>query len=597
MKSTEYVLSDERIKQYNEEIVSQNGNIAVKGALFASILTFIVLSGFGWKSVNTIISLFYVFGTTFTVFFAEKFFGKKMKQIAEIVCILFLMATVPYQWFFAGGFYGIGNIWFLFAAIYALFGTSGKLRVTLLSVLTAELLSVVSATYLKPDLVNQLPDHDKRILSIVSIFIVGGYVLYVGVKQKLIADEAAIKIALMQDDLTAQNQELIAINEELVDMADRLKTANATQRHFTASMNHELRSPLNGIEGNLQILLRSGTLDSENQETVKNALVSSKAVLQTVNDLLDFSKLEEGKFEIIKRHFDLRDLLDNLLAIFTPVAKSKGLEFQIRIPRNTRVSLYADNVRIQQVLTNLLSNALKYTASGQVVLSVSTTTYHLNFRVRDTGQGMTPEEIKYLFDPFTRFNLQENIHIQGTGLGMNIVSNLLKEMKGSIDVTSQKNVGTTFMVSIPIMYFDKDIIFTTPREEKSEDVNVNVLEGLRILSVDDLKINRTILRGLLKKCNVDITDASSGQQAVAECYMNHFDVIIMDHMMPDMDGLEALDAIRANGNNMRTPVIMLTGNTGQEYADLYREHGACGHLEKPILYESLVEEIRKACGR
>lgn len=598
MNTPEYVMSDERIKQYNDEITTKNSDIAFKGAFIVSILIFITLSFFGWNNVSSIICLFYILGSGFTVFFAERIFGAKMKQYAQLFCFAFLMLTIPQQWFFFGGFYGVGNLWCIFAGIFIMFGTNGKLRYILLAITTAEVLIIISVTYLFPNLVNnELPKQEQRVLCMVSILIVGTYVLYVGIKQKEIADAAAIRIAMMQDDLTAQNEELAAINDELVDMADKLRTANATQRHFTASMNHELRSPLNGIEGSLQIMLNSGTLDTENCEMVKNALVSSKAMLQTVNDLLDFSKLEEGKFEIIKRHFDLRDTLDNLLAIFTPQASAKGLSFQIRIPRSTRVSMYADNVRIQQVLTNLLSNAVKYTKSGTVVLYVSTSSYHLNFRVSDTGQGMTQEEIKYLFDPFTRFNLKENVRIQGTGLGMNIVANLLKEMRGSIDVTSEKNVGTTFSVSIPIMYYDKDITYATPRAESNSETEPHVLDGLRILSVDDMKINRNIIRGMLKQCKVEITDADSGNAAIAECCRHKFDLIIMDHMMPGMDGLEALDEIRAGSNNSATPVIMLTGNTGQDYRNLYHEHGAYDYLEKPVLYETLVETIKKACGR
>jgi len=312
-----------------------------------------------------------------------------------------------------------------------------------------------------------------------------------------------------------------------------------------------------------------------------------------VNDLLDFAKLEEGKFDIVKTRFDLRDVLDNVTTIFNPMALAKGLEFQIRIPKNSRVSMVADGVRIQQIMTNLLSNGIKYTREGSVVMTISTTSCNLEFDVVDTGQGMTKEEIEVLFDPFTRFNMKENVKIQGTGLGMNVVSNLIREMRGQIDVESTVNVGTKFHISIPIMYYDSDITFCSPRvQEEKTDAEEFDMSHLRILSVDDMQINRTVIRGLLKPTKAEVIDVGSGRKAVEYCRREKYDVILLDHMMPEMDGIETMLTIHESGLNINTPIIMLTGNTGKEYTDLYAQKGAAGYLEKPVKYENLVATIK-----
>lgn len=593
----EYTISDadERIKLYTEEITTRNSDIAVKGTFIVSLFTFIILGSFEWQALVTVLWFFYVLLSGFSAFFALKSFGAKMKYYSEITVIAVMMVTAPIQWFETGGLYGIGNVWLIFVIVYIMFGTSGKLRKIMLYISALETLLIITATYLHPELVYNMTVRERKAASMASVFLVGGYILYVGIKQKIISDEATVKIALMQDDLTAQNEELIAVNDELIDLTEKLRNANETQRHFTASMNHELRSPLNGIEGCLQILQRSGKLDEEDLETVKNAIESTKTISQTVNDLLDFEKLETGKFDIIKRQFDLRELLNNECALFVPQAAAKGLEFRIHVPRSTKISLVGDGVRIQQIMNNLLSNAIKYTKAGKVVMAVTTNDSKLVIRVSDTGQGMSKENLEVLFDPFTRFNMTENVKIQGTGLGMNIVHNLVKEMKGTIEVDSKLGEGTVFHVSIPIMYYDSDITYATKQEEnKAENVDDD-LGGIRILYADDLKINRMVFRGLLNKCNVEITDLDSGTMAVEVCQDTKFDIIFLDHMMPDMDGVATLDAIHSHSANKDTPIVILTGNSGAEYTTLYEEHGAAGYIEKPLKYERLIETINNIC--
>lgn len=228
-------------------------------------------------------------------------------------------------------------------------------------------------------------------------------------------------------------------------------------------------------------------------------MTASKTINETVNDLLDFAKLEEGKFEIVKRPFDLRDILDNVSTIFRPQASANNLKFFIQIPKESRVSLVGDGVRIQQIMTNLISNGIKYTKEGSVIMTVTTERGHLKFDVKDTGQGMSQDSVDALFDPFTRFNLEENVHVQGTGLGMNIVSNLIKEMKGEIIVESELGVGTVFHVDIPIMFYDSAITYSSPRAQSSLDFNSVNLSDFRFYVWMTLKSTAQYLRDFLRK--------------------------------------------------------------------------------------------------
>ena len=573
------------------ELNSQVEDIASFGAMILAFLAFLTLCIICPFSIINVLIGVCVINIVFDNFFAEKYFGRKGKEIVDTYCVIFLMCTLPVQWFATGGFEGPGGMWIIFTAVYCIFGLGGRSQVNILCALAVEVVCIMVANITHPELVVDMLKSHKYVVGIVSILGVGAYIQYLQTFQTAEYLRDRIELEQLQEETNKHFATSVAINEDLLSTTLKLEQANKTQKSFNASMNHELRAPLNGIEGCLQILLMDENLSEESRETVLNALTASKTINQTVNDLLDFAMLDEGRFEMVKKTFDLRDILDNLSTIFRPQANAKNLKFTISIPKDTRVMLVADSVRIQQIMTNLISNGIKYTHEGSVTMTVTTERGLLKFDVADTGQGMSRESVDTLFDPFTRFNREENVNIQGSGLGMNIVYNLITAMNGTIDVRSRIGKGTTFHVEIPIIFYDSDILYSTPRESKVVDNRTIDLKGQRILYVDDTEINRTVFKGLLSKTGAEVTLVDSGKRAIRLCNEEVFDIIFMDHHMPELDGIETMKYIRnlKNTTYKQIPIVMCTGNAGAEYRKLYSESGANGYLLKPFMYGDLIE--------
>lgn len=566
-------------------------NIATKGAMIIVFLSFVLVCAFIPFSLPNILALICTWWLVFDYYFVEKIFGPVVKTVTDVICVIAVMLSSLTVWLIGGGYYGMSPYMMLFAMAYCMFCLKkSKLKSAIAAAFGLTAISLFVITYFYPDIVFEIDNNRRPVLIIFAFFALTFYLQILFNEQINLFNKDRKKLFEVQEELTAHFEQSLAMNDELSDTTEKLEMLNKTQRSFNASMNHELRAPLNGIEGCLQILMLDESLSQEAKETVKNALTASKTINQTVNDILDYAKLEEGKFEIVEKPFDLREVLDNLTTIFRPQANAKNLKFFIKIPTDTRVSLVSDGVRIQQVMTNLISNAIKYTKEGTVIMTVTTQRGHLNFTVSDTGQGMSEESLKVLFDPFTRFNLEKNTNIQGTGLGMNIVSNMVREMNGHIDVESKLDVGTTFYVDIPIMFYDSAITYNTPRDKDNNENKLIDLSSYRVLCVDDTEVNRSVFKGLLKNTKAKITTVECGSRAIKLCEQIPFDIIFLDHMMPEMDGIETLHGIRniKDEKYKNTPIVMFTGNAGEEYQKLYKDNGADGYLLKPIMYEDLI---------
>ena len=568
-----------------------NSVIATHGALLLVLAVVIALNIMFPFSLVGVLALVNLVIMVFDAFFSERFFGPRIKLLTDIFCVAFLVMTMPAYWFYLGGLHGVGPMWFLFGAVYGLFGLSGRAQNFILSFFGVEVLVTIAITLKSPELVNSIDPKYQTILCIGTLLAVGLYVQVVAAVRNVQFTKDKERIVAMQDELTAQVEEGIAMNDELIHVAEKLELNNKTQRSFSAAMNHELRAPLNGIEGCLQILMQDETMSDNSKEMIKNALTASMTINQTINDILDFTKLDEGQFEIVENPFDLRDILDDISTIFRPLAAAKKLQFIIQIPKDARISLVGDGVRIQQIMTNLISNGIKYTDMGSVTMRILTQRGHLRFVVEDTGQGMSEEDIKVLFDPFTRFNTKHNANIQGTGLGMNIVYNMVQAMKGSVTVESKLNEGTVFSVDIPIMFYDSDITMSSPRLNRVSAPVIRDLSNVKVLCVDDMLINRTVFKGMLKKSGAEVTVTDNGKKALELCRDENFDIVFLDHMMPGMDGIEVLVELKKlnNGKYKDIPVIMFTGNAGDEYKKLYKDNGATDYLLKPVMLDKLLE--------
>jgi len=403
------------------------------------------------------------------------------------------------------------------------------------------------------------------------------------------------KIMNMSHMLESQCTELETSNEELKNSLDKVQRMHSAQKLFTASMNHELRSPLNGIIGNLQLLLDDPNLNDEQKRSVSSAFTSSQLMLDIVNELLDFAKLEMDGMSISKERFCPAKMLDDIGFTASNQAKNKGLIFSLIKDESLPDSLVSDKKRLTQVIYNLVSNAVKYTANGSVTLKASYLDGKLIIQCTDTGQGISEESIKTLFDPYVRFNETKNANIQGTGLGLSIVKKIIENMNGEITVESEIDKGSTFTVRIPAIVADAlDKKESALGKARSADFDCS---GFKALCIDDSQINAKVISSLLQRIDMEADVAFNAKDGIEKADKKKYDIIFMDHLMPDIDGIKATDIIRDKSLlNSKTPVVMMTGNTGAEYKELYKSHGIEGSLEKPVLLEKIKELLSELLG-
>ncbi len=359
-------------------------------------------------------------------------------------------------------------------------------------------------------------------------------------------------------------------------------------------MSHEIRTPINTIIGLNEFILR-GDIPPEVAENARNIQGASKLLLTLINDILDLSKIKSGKMEIVKVSYETGKLFSEIVNMIWIKAKEKGLEFRLHIDSSIPSMLCGDEVRIKQILINLLNNAVKYTKEGSVTLAVRCERLTLNrvrvwYTVEDTGQGVKKENIPYIFHAFRRVDEEKNRHIEGTGLGLSIVHQLVELMDGEITVNSVYTKGSKFVVML-----EQDIIDDKELGTFTLDSRSRVHEGERykqsfeapdahILVVDDNEMNLAVVKKLLSDTKIQIDIAMSGAECLAKTQDQHYDGILMDHLMPEMDGIACFHALRTQPGGLcqNVPVIALTANAGSDNQLLYRKEGFSGYLAKPV---------------
>ncbi|MBO4473739.1 MAG: response regulator [Clostridiales bacterium] len=402
----------------------------------------------------------------------------------------------------------------------------------------------------------------------------------------------------------------VKMQGELMEEKIRAESANHAKSDFLANMSHEIRTPINAVLGMNEMIMREGRKaqdltrgsTQDIRQTLRNIVVYAGDVenaghnlLAIVNDILDFSKIEEGRMDLVEAPYKLGSLLNNLSNMVLFKAQDKKLDFVIDVDENLPDELRGDEVRVRQILTNILNNAVKYTEKGSVKLTVrgeKMTDDYLILRatVEDTGIGIREEDREKLFEKFQRLEMDKNSTVEGTGLGLVITQRLLEMMHGTIDVESEYGKGSVFTVTIP-----QKILSTVPVGNFQERFEVNLLEArayresfrapeARILLVDDTRINLNVVVNLLKDTKMQIDTATSGANAVAMAEKTRYDVILMDQRMPEMDGTEALHRIRATegGASRDVPVVCLTADAVVGAKERYLAEGFSDYLTKPI---------------
>lgn len=402
--------------------------------------------------------------------------------------------------------------------------------------------------------------------------------------------------------ITEQNHRLLDALRKEKRSQQEAEAANMAKSSFLANMSHEIRTPINAILGMNEMILREEK-DPAIRGYAGNIQASGNSLLSIVSDVLDISKIESGKLEIIPVDYEVNSLISDCCNMAAGRAKAKELELLVECADNVPMKLCGDETHIRQIIMNLLTNAVKYTEKGTVKLIVSGRFtdggFVLKVDVSDTGIGIAEENLPQLFTQFQRFDLQRNRNIEGTGLGLSIVKRLCDLMSGTITARSVLGSGSTFTVELP-----QKVVDSTP----CGGVNLNYSAGAeheyhhsfeapeaKILAVDDLPVNLLVIANLLKETRIKIDTAGSGRECLDKCSQQKYDLILMDHMMPEMDGVLTFEKLHGDKSspNFETPVIMLTANALAGMREQYMDVGFADYVSKPVRGAKLKEAIRR----
>ncbi len=399
-----------------------------------------------------------------------------------------------------------------------------------------------------------------------------------------------------RDEVGRLSNSLQTMANSLTEQIEIADSANKAKSNFLSNMSHEIRTPITAVLGFNEMILRESdnkviTGYSENIKTAGNTL------LGLINDILDFSKIEAGKLSIIPVNYDLSSLINDLVNMVKIRAEEKGLSLAVDFDRNIPKYLYGDEIRIKQIITNILTNAVKYTKKGSVTFHIGyekddedPESVLLDIYVKDTGIGIHEEDISKLFSKFERIDEKQNRHIEGTGLGMNITNSLLEMMDSTLNVESLYGVGSKFSFKLrqkvtkwdPLG--DYEISYHDSFSEAEHYRSSFTAKTARVLMVDDNDTNLLVFKSLVKGTLVNVETATNGDEAIVRAGETKYDIIFLDHMMPDKDGIETLHELRkmVNSPNADTPVICLTANAISGAREEYIEEGFIDYLSKPI---------------
>lgn len=408
-------------------------------------------------------------------------------------------------------------------------------------------------------------------------------------------------------DLTSQKEQLRNMRR-LKEEADR---ANQVKSEFLASMSHEIRTPLNAIIGMNRIIMRE-TKEDLTKEYAADVQSSSEILLTLINDILDSSKIASGKLEIHPVEYEIQGLFDDLYNMMVDRAKEKQLEFHMDMDKQLPVRLFGDDVRVRQVIINLLTNAVKYTKQGRVDMTVKGIRdgekLLLQVAVKDTGIGIKPENIDKVLGKFERIEEESTHYVEGTGLGLSITIQLLQLMGSELKVESEYGKGSSFSFELAQKIIDDTPISDCAKKESASTKEKAKFEFVapdaRVLVVDDNKMNLKLFQLLLRPVNMHITAVFSGKEALEQVAKKKYDLIFLDHLMPEMDGIETLHEMQKfpDSLNKETPVIMLTANAVSGAKEEYLKEGFASFLSKPvdttelsnILVKFIPDKLRKA---
>jgi len=455
-----------------------------------------------------------------------------------------------------------------------------------------------------------MSDYKKNLLHSYSIVVYGiGGILFFGFLQVL---QSLNKSSLENGHLLCIGLTFLLIMAGVQAIRDIMDSENEKQQalyasesraKFLASMSHEIRTPINAVLG-IDEMIAKETNEAHIREYAEDIQTAGRNLLAIINDILDYSKIESGKMPIVKMEYDLASVINDSCNMVKIRAAKKGISLNIDCDQKLPSRLYGDEVRIRQILINLLTNAVKYTNEGSVTLKIrsqssDTSDILLVCSVADTGIGIKEESIPYLFDSFSRGDDSDTHQIEGSGLGLAIVKELVELMNGTIEVKSIYQKGSTFTVALPqkVISFSPIGNLSTALSRGAQTLLEDnfMAPGARMLIVDDVPMNIKVFCGLLKDTLIDIDSAENGRECIIKLQTNTYDLIFLDHMMPDLNGVETLNEIHKMNlkKKSRTPIIMLTANAILGAKEDYLQMGFDDYLSKPIQKDKLLFLIKK----
>lgn len=501
---------------------------------------------------------------------------------AMLVGVVIIVLVFPIMICFSGGIESGATVWLALGILYTFIMFSGKKMFFFLGLTVVVYGLNYGAIYFYPELITPMPSraavHIDSFFSVLIVGVVSGLILKVHMRMF----EAEHKLNLAQQE--------------------ELKQASSSKNVFFANMSHEIRTPINSIIGLNEMILRTSK-ENETKEYAQDIQVASKMLLNQVNDILDFSQMEMQRMNIIPVQYRTEELFGNLVELIRVQADKKGLGLFVDIDRSIPSVLYGDEKRIKQVLLNILDNAVKYTKEGSVTMSAQgeqneAGEFMLTVKVADTGIGIRKEELEYIYDSFNRADEKRNVRIVGTGLGLAITKQLVDLMGGEIGVDSIYTKGTIFTVVLKQKVVESAPIGTIDfleREKHDADSYKPAFEApeARILIVDDNTMNLRVARSLLHFTKVQVDVAGSGAECLEMTKKKYYHVILLDDMMPEMNGAETLERLRVQPNGLcrDTAVLAMTANTLSGAKQKYLELGFDGYVEKPIQGDLLEKEL------
>ena len=506
------------------------------------------------------------------LFYAYKSGRYQFCYVVTIIMIFLMM--FPYLFFKSGGYKGGMVSFYIFGILFTVFMLEGKVMFFTSFMEMVVYIATIMIAYQNPQMVVWFSSEKEVVMDLLIGFCA-----------------SSISVAaVMYLHFRMYNKQQEILEEARIEA----QSANKAKSVFLANMSHEIRTPINVMLGMNEMILRESESE-EIRQYAKSIERSGGYLISLINNILDISRIESGKMEIEEGKYELRQLLDEVMLIAEKQAEQKSLKMNLIFDKTLPAYLIGDVIHIKQILLNLINNAVKYTKEGQIDIKVSKNEEEtkLIFEVKDTGIGIKEENLPVLFDAFMRVDSKKNKKIKGTGLGLAIAKQLVEQMGGMIWVESVYGKGSSFFVQLPMKKVSDGKISNVEWKETDERKRRSfVAPQAKILIVDDNPENLMVTRSLLKRTAVFVDTAASGEECVHKVRQNVYDLILLDYMMPQMDGIDTIRELKKDVQ-FHIPVIALTADVTKGIEQTFLREGFCAYLSKPVMWSKLEDLLMK----